>query len=30
LTNFLREGLGNPPQRKLSDFMNSPLIAVTN
>ena len=30
LTNFLREGLGNPPQRKLSDFVASPLIAVTD
>lgn len=28
LTNFLREGFGNPPQRKLSDFVNSPLTAV--
>ena len=30
LTNFLREGLGSSPQRKLSDFVNSPLTAVTN
>ena len=30
LTNFLRAGLGNPPQRKLSDFINSPLIAVAD
>ena len=30
LTNFLRAGLGNPPQRKLSDFVNSPLTAVAN
>ncbi len=29
LTNFLREGLGTPSQRALSDFVNSPLIAVT-
>lgn len=30
LTKFLREGLGTSPQRKLSDFVNSPLTAVTN
>jgi hypothetical protein len=30
LTNFLRAGLGDPPQRKLSDFINSPLIAVAD
>ncbi len=30
LTNFLRAGLGNPPQRKLSDFVNSPLTAVAD
>ena len=30
LTNFLRVGLGNAPQRKLSDFINSPLTAVAN
>ena len=30
LTNFLREGLGTSPQRKLSDFVASPLTAVTN
>ena len=29
LTDFLREGLRNPTQRKLSDFVNSPLIAAT-
>lgn len=27
LTNFLRLGITNPPQRKLSDFVNSPLAA---
>ena len=30
LTNFLRVGLGTAPQRKLSDFINSPLIAVAD
>lgn len=30
LTNFLRAGLGNPPQRKLSDLVNSPLTAVAD
>ena len=30
LTAFLRFGIGNTPQRKLSDFINSPLIAVTD
>ena len=30
LTKFLREGLGTSPQRKLSDFVASPLTAVTN
>ena len=30
LTDFLRAGLGNPPQRKLSDFVQSPLTSVTN
>ena len=30
LTNFLREGLGARPQRKLSDFVASPLIAVAD
>ena len=29
LTNFLRAGLGVPPQRKLSDFVASPLTSVT-
>lgn len=30
LTAFLRFGIGNPPQRKLSDFVDSPLTAVTD
>lgn len=30
LTNFLRAGLRNPPQRKLSDLVNSPLTAVAD
>jgi hypothetical protein len=30
LTNFLREGFGTPPQRNLSDFVASPLIAVAD
>jgi hypothetical protein len=30
LTNFLREGFGTSPQRKLSAFVNTPLTAVTN
>ena len=30
LTNFLRVGFGSPPQRKLSDFVASPLIAVAD
>jgi hypothetical protein len=29
LTNFLRAGLGNAPQRKLSDFINSPLTSAS-
>jgi len=29
LTDFLRWGIRNPPERKLSDFVNSPLTAVT-
>lgn len=30
LTNFLRVGFGSPPQRKPSDFVASPLIAVAD
>jgi hypothetical protein len=30
LTNFLRFGIENPPERKLSDFVASPLIAITD
>lgn len=30
LTNFLRVGFGSPPQRELSDFVASPLIAVAD
>jgi hypothetical protein len=30
LTKFLRAGFGTPPQRKLSDFINSPLIAIAH
>lgn len=30
LTEFLRFGIGNQPQRKLSEFVNSPLISITD